>query len=145
MTNKGITTYILLAFLSITVFGFLAMGTMNHNTHNLCPFTAGSYSPCPESDRVATALHHVSFLEGFSEIVLSVTILNASLLLLSAAYCIRNSSDDKVKNRNLISIKNYDDFNESILISQIKNLNKIIHAKKINSLWSSNGAYYLIS
>ncbi|MDX1536060.1 MAG: hypothetical protein R3346_04875, partial [Candidatus Spechtbacterales bacterium] len=61
------------------------------------------------------------------------------LLLLSAVYCIRNSSDDKVKNSNLISIKNYDDFNESILISQIKNLNRIIHAKKINSLWFNHG------
>lgn len=134
MKYKATTIYILIIFLSITLFGFLGMSVMDHGIHGACPFSPAGSSPCPEEGEIAVALHHVGSLEGFSEAVFSASILSALLFtVLAAVFHVRNSV--KLKQNILkynLPVKKYKKLHEEVFNYVLLVFNWLRHTQKLN-------------
>lgn len=85
-TNRmkfAITFFVIIGFLSIAVFGFLAMGHQSGGIHSGCiATTAKALGVCPNANGASAAAFHLSVYKGFSTAILLA--FAAELLLIMA-------------------------------------------------------------
>ncbi|MBI2624366.1 hypothetical protein HYW67_02625 [Candidatus Parcubacteria bacterium] len=76
---------LVVGFISIAVFGFIAMGHGEGHNQYACVAAASQAAPCPQDGPVAWALFHAAAYKGFSTAVISVAVL---AMLLAAVIAI---------------------------------------------------------
>ena len=149
MNYRAITIYTLAAFLLVTLFGFLFMGTMNHETHGTCPFSAAGTLPCPEEGAIVATLHHIGMMDSFSAIILSGVLLSASILMAFAVFltaCVPKILELGKNSRHYNFVfKNYKKFHEEVFVAIVNFLTWIWRTENLSSEESYNKAYIFMS
>lgn len=81
MQKKFFPLLIISSLLIMGVFGFLGLGSVDHNAQHNCPIPLMSGGDCPPvGNTMALASHHVSGLQYFTQSIISI---DSSLLMLS--------------------------------------------------------------
>ena len=79
MMKFKILSVLIISVLVVGVFGFMALGTINHNGQHSCPVSSFSGGGCPPAEgNIMLALHHLS---GIQKLVQAINIADASLLV----------------------------------------------------------------
>src|SRR3989344_515694 len=145
MKHKATVIYILFAFLSITLFGFLFMGMMDHGVHGTCPFAFANPISCPEAGEIYAVLYHVNSMEGFSEAVFGAGFLNILLLLTilagSIIFLYKRAKLKETTAYLIFAVKNYVKLHEKIFVYILLLLDWSSRAQKLNPDGSNNRAY----
>ena len=145
MKHKATVIYILFAFLSITLFGFLFMGVMDHGVHGTCPFAFANPSSCPEAGEISAVLYHVNSMEGFSKAVFSMGFLNIFLLFAifagSAVFLYKRSKLKEITMYRIFPLKNYEKLHEKIFVYILLLLDWFSRSQKLNPDGSNNRVY----
>lgn len=87
----------IIGFVSVAVFGFMAIGHINEMAHNGCLAALSQNGVCPSatSAPLAAAFSHLNILRSFSSALLNNVVLLLALAVLSgiAFVSVRNSGD----------------------------------------------------
>ncbi|MEX0877716.1 MAG: hypothetical protein WDZ40_02510 [Candidatus Spechtbacterales bacterium] len=149
MNYKAITTYTLFVFLLTTLFGFLFMGTMNHETHGKCPFSVAGTLPCPEEGAIVTALHHIGMMDSFLAIILNSDLFSVSILMVFAVFLVacvpKILKLEKNSGHYTFIFKNYKKFHQEVFVAVVNFLTWLSRTKNLNSKESYNKAHIFVS
>ena len=121
MSYKITTLCMLFIFLSIGLFGFFAMGVMDHGERGSCPFSFFGSTPCPQSGKFTAILHHINFLDKFLKVTLNAGLSGVLFLLAfvisSAVYLYKILELKQTNNWLNLVIKSYRKLHRSIPVS----------------------------